>query len=94
MPALRTSGVAGVMLGLAMLVCSGCDRNGNSVASADEPGGAELWAHKCRKCHNLRPPNSFTPDQWEVVVSHMRVRARLSDADARKIEQFLKTAAN
>ena len=57
-----------------------------------EKGGTELWARNCRRCHNLRAPTSYSADQWEVVVNHMRVRAGLTAKDARKIEEFLKAA--
>ena len=57
-----------------------------------EKGGAELWTHNCRRCHNLRAPTSYSSDQWEVVVNHMRIRAGLTAKDARKIEEFLKAA--
>lgn len=95
MLAVKRKWIVGVTLGLILTLSAGCDRPDSSESSAnDSGGGGELWAHNCRRCHNLRPPNSLSRDQWEVVVNHMRVRAGLSARDAHKIEQFLKTAAN
>ena len=61
-------------------------------AKADQPGGAELWAHSCRRCHAVPAPTAYSADQWEVVVNHMRIRAGLTAREARKIEAFLKAA--
>jgi len=55
-------------------------------------GGAELWANNCRQCHNYRPPSSYSSDQWEVAISHMRFRCGLTAKEARKIVEFLKSA--
>ena len=94
MSGLNTQWLAAAALGIMLALCCGCEPGERSDSSAVTPGGAELWAHNCRRCHNLRPPNSLSADQWEVVVNHMRVRAGLSASDARKIAEFLKTAAN
>ncbi|HYG74614.1 MAG TPA: cytochrome c [Planctomycetota bacterium] len=57
-----------------------------------EKGGALLWEQNCRRCHNLRPPSAYSDDEWDVIVNHMRVRARLTAEESRKIAQFLKAA--
>ncbi len=54
--------------------------------------GAKLWADNCGRCHNLRPASNFSDDGWEVVVSHMRVRANLPGKDAKAIKAFLKSS--
>lgn len=54
--------------------------------------GAKLWADNCGRCHNLRPPTDFSDDGWEVVVSHMRVRANLPGKDAKAIKAFLQAS--
>lgn len=51
--------------------------------------GARLWADNCIRCHNLRPPESLTDSQWEVVIHHMRVRANLTADEHRAILAFL-----
>lgn len=58
-----------------------------------DPGrGAGLWADNCARCHNMRDPKEFRDDQWQVIVSHMRVRAGLTGQDARNIRAFLQSA--
>lgn len=57
-----------------------------------EPGGAELWAANCSRCHNLRPPQSFSNTQWETIVHHMRLRANLTGEEARAITEFLQAS--
>lgn len=52
-------------------------------------GGAQLWSENCARCHNLKPATMYNDDEWEVVVDHMRGRARLTAHEARKITEFL-----
>jgi len=51
--------------------------------------GAKLWANNCSRCHNMRSLDEFRPDQWRVIMAHMRVRAQLTGSEARKILMFL-----
>ena len=85
-----------LLLALLPLIIGGCT-DAERVAQSDEakaaqPGGAELWAHSCRRCHAVPAPTAYSADQWEVVANHMRIRAGLTAKDARKIEAFLKAA--
>ena len=57
----------------------------------DKPG-AQLWSENCSRCHNMRPPESFSDAQWETIVRHMRFRANLTGVEARKITEFLKAS--
>ena len=57
-----------------------------------EKGGAQLWAESCQRCHNVRPPNSYSPAQWDVAMLHMRIRANLTPEQHQKILEFLKSA--
>ncbi len=51
--------------------------------------GAKLWADTCSRCHNMRRPNEFRPDQWRVIMAHMRIRAQLTGQETREILMFL-----
>src|SRR5690242_16189494 len=89
---------------LAALLLAGCGSAGPSTAPAAQGAGgtavqesstktgAELWAENCNRCHNYRPPPSFSDTQWETVVMHMRLRADLTGEERRKITQFLQSA--
>ena len=56
------------------------------------PGGAQLWAQNCIRCHNIRNPASLSDRQWEIVLHHMRVRANLTTQEHEMILEFLKAA--
>lgn len=89
-----------VLLPIAVLGCGSdrspapADSNAGqaSAASGDEPAGAELWAENCSRCHNIRPPGSFSSAQWDTIVHHMRLRANLTGEEARLITQFLQAS--
>jgi len=84
--------------------CAGCclenvawgnfaEQTVSNVQAAPEPAsprGAKLWAENCRRCHELRAPDSYSSDQWGVALNHMRLRAGLTDDDAKEIGEFLK----
>ena len=62
-----------------------------TTSSAAEKSGAQLWAENCVRCHNIRSPSNYSPAQWEVVMTHMRVRANLTPEEHKKILEFLKS---
>ena len=93
----RTILVCCVVLALVLLADGCTERERNAASAGDEEqaaqsGGAELWARACRRCHKIPAPTSYTAEQWEVVVNHMRIRAGLTVREALKIEEFLKAA--
>ncbi len=54
--------------------------------------GAQLWGENCVRCHNVPSPNIYSDKQWELVTSHMRLRANLTKVESDKITEFLQTA--
>lgn len=58
----------------------------NSVNYAQ---GARDWANNCARCHNLRGAMEFTPEQWQVIMQHMRIQCSLTGQEARNISAFL-----
>ncbi len=56
--------------------------------------GAKAWAQNCGRCHNIRAPRELTDEEWEVSVTHMRVRDNLPGDLARDIIAFLKASNN
>jgi cytochrome c1 len=62
------------------------------TAAVPEKGGAQLWAENCSRCHNMRPPQSYSDAQWHAVVHHMRLRANLTGEEARSITAFLQAS--
>ncbi|MBI4944879.1 MAG: cytochrome c [Bacteroidetes bacterium] len=53
--------------------------------------GQKLWEQNCSRCHNSPSPASFSDAEWDVVGSHMRVRAYLTGKEADAIIKFLKS---
>ena len=49
--------------------------------------GELVYKTNCTRCHNTPP--SMTERQTRVVVSHMRVRANLTESDAKAILRYL-----
>lgn len=93
--------IAILLPALALALVAGCS-HGSSPALAEtaqtaavpEKGGAELWAENCSRCHNFRPPQSYSEAQWHAVVHHMRLRANLTGEEARSITAFLQAASH
>ena len=55
-------------------------------------GVAQLWSQRCSQCHYPRDAGTFSQDQWEIIMLHMRVRANLTAADHQAILEFLTPA--
>ncbi len=54
-----------------------------------EKSGAQLWGENCNRCHNAPSMEQYNHDQWDVAVTHMKVRALITDEEANKILAFL-----
>lgn len=59
---------------------------------ASNRSGAQLWGENCMRCHNAPSPVTFSDVEWEVAVTHMRIRANLTELESNKIVEFLKSA--
>lgn len=87
-----------LLLAFLLAFAEGCSDNASPqganarVAAAPQKSGAELWAENCSRCHNFRPPQSFSTTQWHAVVHHMRERANLTGQEAGEITVFLQSA--
>jgi mono/diheme cytochrome c family protein len=72
------------------LLYAGDNAKTASPPSTGGPSGAKLWAQTCTQCHNARPPKEFSNAQWDVIVHHMQVRAKLTLSESHVIAEFLK----
>lgn len=54
-----------------------------------DKSGTQLWSENCQRCHNTPPSSAFTNIQWEIVNSHMRQRAMLTEDEFKKITEFM-----
>ena len=55
--------------------------------------GVEVWAQTCGNCHLVQPPDRYTAERWGPIMSHMKLTARLTDAEADAVLQFLQGGA-
>ena len=68
---------------------AGATPAGTAPASTAFARGAQAWADNCARCHAMRDPKSESDRDWQVVVTHMRLRAGLDGAQADDILAFL-----
>lgn len=54
-----------------------------------DKSGTQLWSENCQRCHNTPPSSAFTNIQWEIINSHMRQRAMLTEDEFKKITEFM-----
>jgi mono/diheme cytochrome c family protein len=55
--------------------------------SANSGRGEEVFHQNCFRCH--QEPEGFSPSISRTIVTHMRVRAGLSDPDVKGLLEFL-----
>lgn len=72
------------VLGLAVLGTSGV---------AQQPSGAEAWSTNCGRCHRVRAVDAYNAREWESVVVHMALTARLTRDETEAVREFLVGAA-
>jgi mono/diheme cytochrome c family protein len=54
--------------------------------------GARIWPVACSSCHKARPGSEFSPDQWKLIMRHMRIRSQLPAADIQAVLVYLQSA--
>jgi len=54
-----------------------------------KPSGAEVWGANCGRCHRARAVDAYDARQWESVVTHMALVARLTPDETQAVRQFL-----
>ncbi|TAL56859.1 MAG: cytochrome c [Bacteroidetes bacterium] len=67
----------------------------NSCSTSEklsEKSGVQLWGENCSRCHSVPPPSAYSDYGWEIIGTHMRIRANLTYYEETKIVEFLKTA--
>lgn len=94
------------MISIAMIAvfgvigCGPADKGGGAATQPMAAGvfsppartGAQLWAENCTRCHYSRPPTQYSAQQWDVIVTHMRLRADLTGQETREITKFLQAS--
>ncbi len=77
--------------GIASIVMGAPSSGENEVAQkkGDFIRGIKVWGETCTRCHNLRDPKEFNDREWQIIVTHMRVRAGVTGQDMRDILAFM-----
>ncbi|MBT8246378.1 MAG: hypothetical protein HKO82_14140 [Acidimicrobiia bacterium] len=52
--------------------------------------GAKVYAWNCGSCHSERWPKERSDAEWDVIMTHMRVRANMTAAQAEAVLRYLK----
>ena len=56
--------------------------------------GTQLWGENCGRCHNAPGPGEFKNVNWDIIGTHMRIRANITETEEKKIISFLKSTGN
>lgn len=54
-----------------------------------DKSGTQLWSENCQRCHNTPSSAAFSNTQWEIINTHMRQRAMLTEEEYKKITEFM-----
>lgn len=58
-----------------------------------QSSGVEIWSQRCGMCHNQQPADRYDANNWESIMTHMTLNARLTSAQADAVLDFLKSGA-
>lgn len=89
---LAASGLVAALCLAAVPIAEAADGDGKKSAQAQLARGVKAWASTCGNCHNMRAPSDLSDEEWDVSVTHMRVRANLPGDIARDIAAYLKAS--
>ena len=78
-----------IILAIAAIVTAGVLIASCVSAKVMDKSGSQLWSENCMRCHNTPPSSAFTNTQWEVINTHMRQRAMLTETEYKKITEFM-----
>lgn len=90
---LRCFAVIGMISGWFAVVagCTPPPAGAESPTATTAPGGAQLWAENCARCHNMRSPDNYSSKEWGIIMIHMRIRSNITGAEYRAIRAFLES---
>tara|TARA_R110001583_G_scaffold186189_3_gene346823 strand:+ start:1336 stop:1875 length:540 start_codon:yes stop_codon:yes gene_type:complete len=62
--------------------------------AAEVGSGAEIINNNCARCHNSRPIQEFSIQEWSVIMPHMREKAHLTGQETETVMEFFKTISS
>ena len=78
-----------IIVAFAMMITIGLVIASCVSTKVTDKSGTQLWSENCLRCHNTPPSSAFTNMQWEVINTHMRQRAMLTETEYKKITEFM-----
>lgn len=78
-----------IIISVAVLLTIGISIVSCVSTKITDKSGTQLWSENCQRCHNTPPSSAFTNIQWEVINTHMRQRAMLTEDEYKKITEFM-----
>ena len=78
-----------IIISVAVLLTIGISIVSCVSTKITDKSGTQLWSENCQRCHNTPPSSAFTNTQWEVINTHMRQRAMLTEDEYKKITEFM-----
>jgi mono/diheme cytochrome c family protein len=79
---------------LYLTLCSGILFLAPQTFAAEVASGAEIINNNCARCHNSRPIQEFSIQEWSVIMPHMREKAHLTGKETEAVMEFLKTISS
>jgi len=91
MKTFKIFGIAAAIIGIIVAITvESC--SAEQVAAYKNRSGAQLWGENCVRCHNTPSPASYNDTDWRTIGLHMKIRANLTDDQAKKIFDFIRSA--
>ena len=51
--------------------------------------GVQLWGENCGRCHNAPTMDQYSAAHWDVIGTHMKLKAGITDEEVTKIVAYL-----
>lgn len=61
----------------------------NQFSEAQIAQGKTLMDTRCGRCHDLKPTDSFTVDEWEPILERMIPKAKLLEDEGNLVRAYI-----
>jgi mono/diheme cytochrome c family protein len=55
--------------------------------------GQVIYTSKCARCHDARPVDSYTAEQWTGILKSMIPKAKLTEAESAQVTAYVMAGA-
>lgn len=81
---------AGVSVAIAAEEAATMQEESSATTPTPELDGAKVYAWNCGSCHSERWPKERSDPEWDVIATHMRVRANMTSEQTEAVLHYLK----